>query len=194
MHMGSLWTHDPNLRWYLWATHFPEIILFLSLSQTANTPSSLLDFSWWPSIYFISLKQTWSNQKRTFEWPSMKSGAFWWLSWWRIHLPCRKPWCDSWVGKIRCRRDRLLTPVFLGFPGGSVGKESACNVGDLGLFPGLGRSPGKLKNYPLQYSGLKNSMDCIVHGVQRVRHNWATFTFHEINQSTHTHILCLFSC
>ena len=40
------------------------------------------------------------------------------------------------------RGDRLPTPVFLGFPGGSTGKESACNVGDLGLIPGLGRSPG----------------------------------------------------
>ena len=44
--------------------------------------------------------------------------------------------------KIRWRRDRLRTPVFLGFPRGSAGKESACNVGDLGLIPGLGRSPG----------------------------------------------------
>ena len=51
-----------------------------------------------------------------------------------------------------------------GFPGGSAGRESACNVGDLGSVPGLGRSPGKGKGYPLQYSGLENSMDCIVHG------------------------------
>ena len=46
-------------------------------------------------------------------------------------------------------------------------KESACNVGDLGLIPGLGRSPGEGKGYPLQYSGLENSMDCIVHGVAK---------------------------
>ena len=56
-------------------------------------------------------------------------------------------------------------PVFLGFPGGSAGKESACNAGDLGLIPGLGRSPGEESGYPLQYSGLENSMDRIVHGV-----------------------------
>ena len=63
-------------------------------------------------------------------------------------------------------KDRLLpTPVFLGFPCGSAGKESACNVGHLGLIPGLGRSPGEGKGYPLQYSGLENSMDCIDHGV-----------------------------
>ena len=53
----------------------------------------------------------------------------------------------------------------LGFPCGSAGKESTCNVGDLALIPGLGRSPGEWKGYQLQYSGLTNSMDCIVHGV-----------------------------
>ena len=51
----------------------------------------------------------------------------------------------------------------MGFPCGSAGKESASNAGDLGLIPGLGRSPGEGKGYPLQYSGLENSMDCIVH-------------------------------
>ena len=52
-----------------------------------------------------------------------------------------------------------------GFPCDSAGKESSCNAGDLGLIPGLGRSPGEGKGYPLQYSGLENSMDCIVQGV-----------------------------
>ena len=46
-----------------------------------------------------------------------------------------------------------------GFPGGSAGKESACNVGDLGLTPGSGRPPGEGKGYPLWYSRLENSMD-----------------------------------
>ena len=55
----------------------------------------------------------------------------------------------------------------LGFPGGSSGKESTCNVGDLGSIPGLGRSPGEGNGYPLQYSGLENSVDCIVHGVAK---------------------------
>ena len=63
------------------------------------------------------------------------------------------------------RKDTLLTAVFLGFPCGSAGKESACNAGDLGSIPGLGRSPGEGKGYPLQYSGLENSKDYIVHGV-----------------------------
>ena len=55
----------------------------------------------------------------------------------------------------------------LGLSCGSAGKESACNVGDLGLTLGLGRFPGEGKCYTLQYSGLENSMDGIVHGVTR---------------------------
>ena len=58
--------------------------------------------------------------------------------------------------------DRLPIPVFLEFPCGSAGKESIHNAGDLDLIPGLGRSPREGKGYPLQYSGLENSMDCIV--------------------------------
>ena len=61
------------------------------------------------------------------------------------------PRFDSWVGKIWWRRDRLPTPVYVGFPCGSTGKESACKAGDLGLIPRLGRSPGEGKGYPLQY-------------------------------------------
>ena len=55
----------------------------------------------------------------------------------------------------------------MGFSCGSAGKESICNVGNLGLIPGLGGSPGEGKGYPPQYSGLENSMDCIVHGVAK---------------------------
>ena len=54
------------------------------------------------------------------------------------------------------RKDWLLTPIFLGFPGGSYGKESACNVGDLGSTPELGRSPGEGHGNPLQDSGLES--------------------------------------
>ena len=54
----------------------------------------------------------------------------------------------NWVERIPWRWDRLPTPVFLGFPCGSAGKKSACNAGDLGLVPGLGRSPGEGKGYP----------------------------------------------
>jgi len=68
-------------------------------------------------------------------------------------------WEDSW------KRDRVPTPVFLGFPGGSAVNGSACNEGDLGSITGLGRFPGEGNSYPLQNSCLENSMDCIVHGV-----------------------------
>ena len=57
----------------------------------------------------------------------------------------------------------------MGFPCGSAGKESACNAGNLGSIPGSGRSPGEEKGYPLQYSDLDNSMDCIVHEVTKTQ-------------------------
>ena len=57
----------------------------------------------------------------------------------------------------------------LGFPGGSDGKVSACSAGDLGSIPGLRRYPGEGNGYPLQCSGLENSMNCIVHGVVKSR-------------------------
>ena len=66
----------------------------------------------------------------------------------------------------------------LGFPCGSAGKDSACNAGDLGSVPGLGKSPGEGKGYPLQHSGLENSMDCIVHGVAKSRTRLSDFHFH----------------
>ena len=66
---------------------------------------------------------------------------------------------------------------------GSAGKESAHDAGDLGSIPGLGRSPGKGKGYPLQYSGLENSMDCIVHGVAKSQTRLSDFHF----PSLHTH-------
>ena len=66
----------------------------------------------------------------------------------------------------------------VGFPCGSASKESACNVGDLGSIPELRRSPGEGKGYPLQYSGLENSMDCIVHGVAKSWTQLSNFHFH----------------
>ena len=72
----------------------------------------------------------------------------------------------------------LPAPVFLSFARGSAGKESTCNAGDLGLIPGLGRSPGEGKGYPLQYSGLENSMDCVVHGVAESQTLVSDFDFH----------------
>ena len=81
-------------------------------------------------------------------------------------------WEDSW------ERNRLPIPVFLGFFGGSDGKESACNVGDLRSIPGLGRSPEEGKGYPLQCSGLENFMDYTVHGVAKHQIRLSNFNFH----------------
>ena len=64
------------------------------------------------------------------------------------------------------------------FPGGSAGKESACNVGHLGLIPGLGRLSGEMNGCPFQYSSLENSMDCIVHGVAKSQTGLSNFHFH----------------
>ena len=71
---------------------------------------------------------------------------------------------------------RVVT--FLGFPGGSEVKDSACNAGDLGSIPGLGRSPGEGKGYPFQYSGLENSTDCLVYGVAKSQTRLSDFHFH----------------
>ena len=83
-------------------------------------------------------------------------------------------WEDQW------RKDRLPTQVFLGFLHGSAGKESTCSVGDLASTPGLGRSPGERNGYPLQYSGLENSMDCIVHGVAKSQTQLSDFHFNSL--------------
>ena len=89
-----------------------------------------------------------------------------WLIWSSLvaqtvkRLPAmQETWVQFLVGKIHWRRGRLPTPVFLGFPGGSAGKKSICSAGDLGLVPGLGKSPGEGKGYPLRNCSLENSMD-----------------------------------
>ena len=69
--------------------------------------------------------------------------------------------------------------VCLGFPCSLAGKESSYNVGDLGSTPGLGRSPGEGKGYPLQYSGLENSMNSIVDWVAKSWTRLSNFHFHE---------------
>ena len=112
----------------------------------------------------------------------------------RIHLQRGRPGFALWVGKIPWIGEQLPTPVFwprefhglhspwggkesdrtewlslslFGLPWWLSCKESSCNERDLCLITGLGRSPGEGNGYPLQYSGLENSMDCIVHGVTK---------------------------
>ena len=82
------------------------------------------------------------------------------------NLPAvQETWVRSLGWEEPLEKGVAIHSVFLCVPCGPAGKESACNAGDLGLIPGLGRSPGEGKGYPLQYSGLVNSTDCIVHGV-----------------------------
>ena len=91
------------------------------------------------------------------------------------HLQCRRSWFNSWVGKIPGRRNRLPTPVFLGFPGGSVGKESTCNLGDLDQSLGWEDRLGKgIASTPIFWPG---EFHVQFMGSQWVWHNWVTFTF-----------------
>ena len=80
------------------------------------------------------------------------------------------------------------------FPCGSAGKESACNVGDLGSIPGFGRSPGEGKGYPLQYSGLANCIDCIFYGVtESDTTEWLSLSY-QIFQAVKLYGVLLESC
>ena len=79
-------------------------------------------------------------------------------------------------------KGQLPTPVLLGFPGGSAGKESTCSAGDLDLIPGFGRSPGEGNGYTLQYAGLENSMDCIVCGFTKSWTRLSEFHFLSVVQ------------
>ena len=96
----------------------------------------------------------------------------------------------SWVGKIPWKRDRLHTPVVLGFPGGPDSKESTCNVGDLDSIPGLGRSPEEGHGNPLQYSCLEN-----LHGQRSQMGNSSWGCKSRTGLSTHSNrtltVLCL---
>ena len=104
-------------------------------------------------------------------------------------LPQQFPtYCDirtlfQWVNStlLKFNGINVILNTLLGFPCGSAGKESACNAGDLGLIPGLGRSPGEGKGYSLQYSGLENSMECIIHGVTKSRTQLSDFHTHHFH-------------
>ena len=104
-----------------------------------------------------------------------RDGRAWWAAIYGVtQSQTRLKWLSSSSSSSSRSSFLLPTPVFLVFPCDSAGKEPTYNVGDLGLIPWLGRSPGEREGYPLPYSGLDNSMDCIVHGVAksqtRLRH------------------------
>ena len=107
-----------------------------------------------PTISNI-LVQSWSESPRILEWVASRVG------------PRRYPFSN---GSSR-PKNRTGVSYIAGFPDGSDGKKSACNVGDLSLFPGLGRSLGEGDGYPLHYSGLENPMDYSMRS-QRTGHDF----------------------
>ena len=102
---------------------------FFTIWATREACVCIVLCKWWTSVIAQLVKNL----------PAMQETRVWYL-----------------VKEISWRRDRLSVPVFLGFPCDSVSKESTCNTGDLGLIPGLGRSPGGGHGNPLQYSCLQN--------------------------------------
>ena len=91
--------------------------------------------------------------------------------------------CSFHIVPKNWKKNNLNVHCWPGFPSSLAGKESACDSEDLGSIPGLGRSPGQWKGYPLQYSGLENPMDrgacrATVHAVAKSRHDWVTFTYY----------------
>ena len=93
------------------------------------------------------------------------------------HLQRWRPQLDTWIGKTLEKGKATHRSIF-GFSCFSACKESAYNVGDLGSIPELGRCPGQGKGYQFQYSGLENSMECVVHGVTKSRIPLSKFHFH----------------
>ena len=104
--------------------------------------------------------------------------VFWALSHHWLHILFQN-WAPGKViwGGSKTQTD-MSRPTFpWGFPGNSAGKKSTCNVGDLSSILALERSPGEGNSYPLQYSGLENSMDSIVHGVSKSWTRLSNFHF-----------------
>ena len=89
-------------------------------------------------------------------------------------------WDAETKGQWTCKwkTQNLLSASLKCFPSASAGREAACSAGDLGSIPGLGRSLGEENSYPFQYSGLENSMDCIVYGVAKSQSWLSNFHFH----------------
>ena len=132
----------------------------------------------------------WMALPTQWTWVCVNSGSWWWtgrpgvLRFMRSQR-VRHDWATELNWYLNPRESSGLLELISaqqcwGFPGGSEGKVSACNAGDPGSIPGLGRSPGEGNGNPLQYSYLENPMDrgtwwvCVVHGSPRVGHNWAT--------------------
>ena len=123
------------------------------------------------------MEHLWGKRCQSYETQCYKQ-LFWFPG---TSLEKSKNWEEYFFLKNSCDiiSDSFCLPLInsWGFPCGSAGKESARNAGDMGSIPGLGRSPGDGKGYPLQYSGLENSTDCIVHGDAKSRTWLSDFHF-----------------
>ena len=129
-----------------------------------------------PFVSIIRNRQRWELSSSHWQFPKIQASAYKFEFYpGQLRLPLLSPEPTGFLHSF----------LRMGFFGGSTGKESACNAGDLGLIPGLGRSPGGGKGYPLQYSGLENSMDCIVHGVTKSWTRLSDFHFHFTFEKTY---------
>ena len=128
--------------------------------------SPLFHLSLFPFLHHTVSFSNWSISKGK----SVCQAKFFWLIYCFLVSPL---YHRSLVGQNKI----IYSSSFTGYTGGSAGKESSCNAGDLGSIPGLGRSPGEGKGYPLQNSDLENSVDCIVHGVSKSQTQLNDFHF-----------------
>ena len=93
-----------------------------------------------------------------------------------IHLQCGRPGFNPYVGEDPLEKGQATRLSIFGLPGGLAGKEFTCNVGDPGSILGSGRFPGEGNTCAIQYSGLENPMDCIVHRVTKSQTQLSNFT------------------
>ena len=165
--------------------------------------SSVVPFSCLPSLpvsrsCLMSQLFTLGGQSIRASWASALASVLpvniqgWFLSGWTglISLQSKDSQESSPALQFKSINSLALSPLC--FPCGSAGKESACSAGDLGSIPGLGRSPGEGNCYSLQYSGLENSMDCIVYGIAKSRTWLSDFHFQPSlwsNSHIHTWLL-----
>ena len=148
-------TSAPHIRW---PTYWSFTI------STSNEYSGLTSFS----MDWFDLLAIQGTLKSLLQHHSSKASILWCLAFFMVQLSQLYMTTGKTIALTRWTFiGKVMSLLFNGFPGSSAGKESTCNAGDLGSVPGLERSPEEGKAYQLQYSGLKNSMNCIVYGVAK---------------------------
>ena len=151
---------------------FPPPLYFATTTSLGFLPDMILQV-----FANVRLETLWASVKLSFTQPAIQGYKFPFGALGAILATLTR---KTELSGICCMGQLVRTspPVVEGFPDCSVGKESACNTGDPGSIPGSGKSTGEGKGYPLQYSGLENSMDCIVHGVAKSQIQLSYFHFH----------------